>query len=223
MSPEAFEVNISSIVLLSGGLDSVVNLFEAQCAGQVLKALTFDYGQRASKKEIAAATFFCSQLKIEHQILDLSWLSRLTTTALVNENEKLPFLKNLDDIIEGNQSAKAVWVPNRNGVFLNIAASFAESLGAQFVVPGFNKEEASTFPDNSQGYIDALNLSFGLSTLSQVKVKCFTTGLGKREIVTRAKVLNIDLDMVWSCYRGGVKKCGECESCQRTLRALNAV
>ncbi|MDZ4678742.1 MAG: 7-cyano-7-deazaguanine synthase QueC [Oligoflexia bacterium] len=211
------------IVLLSGGLDSVVNLHCAHLVGKVLRTITFNYGQRSVRQEIKAASFFSQKIKVQHEVIDIPWLAKLTNTALVNNKEELPHLKNLDDMNEGNASAKAVWVPNRNGVFLNIAATFAESLGADFVVPGFNKEEAATFLDNSQSFIEATNKAFLLSTMSHVRVKCFTTDLDKTGMIKKAVELGVDLESVWSCYRDVKAPCGQCESCQRTLRARKAV
>ncbi len=210
------------VVLLSGGLDSVVNFYWAESQGEIVLALTFDYGQRAAEREIQASEFFCSELGVQHKVIRLTWLSEITKTALVNKSERLPTLKDLDDLEEGNTSAAKVWVPNRNGVFLNIAASFAESHGANFIVPGFNIEEAATFPDNSQKFIDASNGAFKLSTLAGVQVKCFTSNLNKRQMATKAQELGVNLDQVWSCYENGPSRCGKCESCLRFSRALGA-
>jgi 7-cyano-7-deazaguanine synthase len=210
------------VVLLSGGLDSVVSLFIAKNRGHIELALTFDYGQRAAANEIAAAAYFCEKLGVRHQVINISWLRDLTSTALVDQSLPLPQLKDLDDLEEGGRSAKAVWVPNRNGVFINIAASFAESLGVANIVPGFNKEEAATFPDNSEEFITAVNGSLSLSTLSKVKVVCFTSDMTKTDLIRAAKELAIPLDKLWSCYRAGTRPCGVCESCQRTQRALNS-
>ncbi len=208
------------ISLLSGGLDSVVNLFLAKKSGLVLRALTFDYGQRAAFPEIKAAKYFASKLEIPHEVISIPWLATLTKTALVNKGVEIPQIKDLDDLEEGKDTAQKVWVPNRNGVFLNIAASYAESLGAHYIVPGFNKEEAATFPDNSQSFIDISNKAFTLSTLTGVKVKCFTTSLNKVEMAREAVKLGIDLKKLWSCYENGEDPCLKCESCQRTTRAL---
>jgi len=212
------------VVLLSGGLDSTVNLYEANRAGRVTRALTFNYGQRAALREIEAARFFCDQLGVQQEIIEIPWLGKVTSTALVQSSQELPHLKNLDDMKEAGESAKAVWVPNRNGVFLNIAASFAEGLGAEYVVPGFNAEEGATFLDNTQEFLDRTTEAFNLSTMSGVKATCFTTGFDKKQMMKRAVELGMDLTRVWSCYRGDVEKpCGECESCQRFQRAREAV
>ncbi len=211
------------ISLLSGGLDSVVNLFLAHKSGLVLRALTFDYGQRAAAQEIKAAKYFSNFLDVSHEVITLPWLGKLTQTALVNIDMEMPAIKNLDDLEEGLGSARKVWVPNRNGVFLNIASSFAESMGADYVVPGFNKEEAATFPDNSQEYIEACDKALSLSTLSHVKVKCFTTSFDKVAMAQEAAKLGIDFRKLWSCYEGNSTPCLKCESCKRTTRALEVM
>lgn len=211
------------IVLLSGGLDSVVNLHCAKLEGEVVKALTFDYGQRARLQEIKASRYFCNKLNIPHEVIDLPFLKNLTQTSLVNTDATVPQLNNLDDMTEARGTARLVWVPNRNGLFINIAACFAESLDAEFVIPGFNKEEAATFPDNSPAFITAASSVLSLSTLSQVKVACFTTGFDKTEMMKKAKELGVELKHVWSCYLAAEKPCGQCESCQRSDRAFKAV
>src|SRR5204862_304097 len=70
------------------------------------------------------------------------------------------------DSARAHETARAVWVPNRNGILVNIAAGFAESLGAASVVVGFNREEAETFPDNTLDFAAAATAALGFSTLS---------------------------------------------------------
>jgi 7-cyano-7-deazaguanine synthase len=214
----------SFVVLLSGGLDSTLNLYEAHAAGAVKLALTFDYGQRAAAKEIQSASALAKSLDIAHQVLKLDWFSFFTKSSLVNRGEAIPVGKqiSIDDQARSEASAKAVWVPNRNGIFLNIGAAFAEGLGATDVVPGFNIEEAATFPDNSEDFLDALSGSLAYSTGGRVKASCFTTRLNKTAIVRRGRELKMQFDLVWPCYFGGEKPCGDCESCQRFERAMQA-
>jgi 7-cyano-7-deazaguanine synthase len=214
----------SAVVLLSSGLDSTVNLYKGVRELQVRLVLTFDYGQRAAVKEIEHSRKICSDLKLPHQIIDLKWLSEITSTALVNKNETVPQGSDvqIDNFTQSMVTAKAVWVPNRNGVFLNIAAAVAESLKADFVVPGFNKEEATTFPDNSVDYLKALDRAFSFSTATQVKTLCYTQNMDKTEIVKLARELNVPLNEVWPCYFSGAELCKECESCKRFFRALGA-
>ncbi len=213
------------VVLLSGGLDSTVNLFAADRELDVVLALTFNYGQRAFTGENTASAEFCRQLGLKHRLIDLTWFRDFTETSLINLSQEIPVGDRVD--IDGEEAsietAKAVWVPNRNGIFLNIAAGFAEGLGAEYVIPGFNLEEAQTFPDNSQDYLQALDVSFSFSTANQVKTKCFTTEMTKPEIARLGKTLNVDFSQMWPCYHNGHKWCGKCESCQRDRRALQEI
>lgn len=217
---------MKAVVLLSSGLDSTVNFHEAlhlknQSRGkdEVVLCLTFDYGQRAAAKEIENAKKQCEAHGIPHKVIDLKWFSDFTNTSLVSQKMDIPTQVKIESLSASQESAKAVWVPNRNGIFLNIAAGFAEGLGADCIIVGFNKEEAATFPDNSQEYLEKLNDAFEYSTANKIKVTCFTTDLDKTQIAKRAKELNVNLNWVWPCYKGGDKICGECESCSRYLRA----
>lgn len=211
----------SAIVLLSSGLDSTVNLYAALRDYKVMRVLTFNYGQRAARREIEQSAKICAQLSLEHQVIELPWLKQVTNTALVNAGAEVPQGTNvkIDDYQQSMKTAHAVWVPNRNGVFLNVAAAIAEGLGADFVVPGFNKEEATTFPDNSKDYLSALDHCFSFSTETAVKTLCFTVDMNKTEIVALGRELSVPFDFMWPCYFDRETICGECESCQRFLRA----
>lgn len=211
-----------SVVLLSGGMDSTVNLFEARQHSEVVLALTFDYGQRAAIREIAATKKLTAELKIKHQVLPLAFIKDFGGSSLTDNSMEIPTGRNvsIDDLSISQKSAKSVWVPNRNGIFLNVAAGFAESLKADWIIPGFNKEEATTFPDNSQGYLEAATESLAYSTQNKVQVKCFTTHLDKTEIVKLGEKLNVNWKNIWPCYYNHETWCGQCESCQRSLRAF---
>lgn len=215
---------MKSVVLLSAGLDSTVNLYEAQSKGQVLLALTFDYGQRAREKEIQSASQIAQALKIRHQVIALQFFKDFGGSSLVDHQLTLPTDRDveIDNLRTSQKTAQSVWVPNRNGIFLNIAAGFAESLGADVIIPGFNLEEAQTFPDNTQGFLDQLSGSFFYSTSNKVKAKCFTTSLNKTEIVKRGLELQVDFQRIWPCYQAFEKWCGVCESCKRSKRAFEA-
>jgi len=216
---------MKAITLLSSGLDSVAALAIAAESCEIDMALTFDYGQRAGQREIEYSRKVCEHFRIENRIINLGWLGEITNTSLVNRNEEVPSLS-FEDIDEAapatitENSAKSVWVPNRNGVMLNIAGSFAESRGCDYIVVGFNGEEAGTFPDNSFDYVQAMDHAFSYSTQNGVKVLAPLIKLGKTEIVKRALESKAPLEYSWSCYHGREIPCGECESCVRRARAF---
>lgn len=212
-----------SIILLSGGLDSSANLAFTDYFDEPTLALTIDYGQKAAPAEIKAAAKMAKYYGVEHQVLDLKWLGALGGSALTSASMVVPQLKTseLDNEVVTKDSAKQVWVPNRNGVLINVAAAIAESKKAQQVVVGFNKEEAATFPDNSSQFLGVATLSLKYSTGNGVKVACYTDMMVKKEIVQALRNLPKEFPFkdVWSCYLNGDKPCGECESCKRFARA----
>lgn len=209
------------IALLSGGLDSVVSAFAVAREGGRGEAVFFDYGQRAVKREKAAAKAVASRLGLGFRPVPLPFLAQVTRTALVMNDRVIPQIKTekLDNREEALKSAQQVWVPNRNGLFLNVAAALAEGLGFGRIVVGFNAEEAATFPDNSANFVNKAEEFFRLSTLSFIRVIAPTLGMNKTEIVRYGLKLDVPFDLVWSCYLGGARLCGRCESCLRSIRA----
>ena len=207
-----------SIVLLSGGLDSLVSLGLKRNELNVSLALTFDYGQKSAQQEIDASKKICEYYGIEHEVIKLDWLKNITQTSLVSDDE----IPTGDALNDGNQSMKSVWVPNRNGLFLNIAGSFADSYGYDYILIGANKEEAQTFSDNTQEFIDAINKEFEYSTQNAPKVVAPLINYIKNDIVMLALDSGIPLELTRSCYQGGAKHCGICESCVRLKNSLLA-
>ncbi|MFA5795074.1 MAG: 7-cyano-7-deazaguanine synthase QueC [Candidatus Brocadiia bacterium] len=203
-----------AIALLSGGLDSAVSLSIALRKGiKVKEAVTFDYGQKAVRQEIRCARRICRKYHIRHQVFDIRWLGRLSPNALIDRNKSLPSPRPGSAITK--EISRQVWIPNRNALFINIAAAMAEARGYQHIITGFNLEEARNFPDNSIDFINAINITLRYSTLNKVKVVSFTGRMDKKAIMRRARMLKINLSDTWSCYQGGRKPCGRCESCLR--------
>lgn len=205
-----------SIILLSGGLDSLVSLGAAKEEFNITLALTFDYGQKSAGYEIDASKKICDYYKINHKVIKLDWLKEITHTSLVS-NDEIPTGEGLKDSVE---SMKNVWVPNRNGLFLNIAGAFADGENYSHIFIGANKEEAQTFSDNTQNFIDAVNKEFEFSTQNQVKVIAPLINLDKNEIVKLALDKGVPLELTRSCYKNSLKHCGNCESCTRLKNAL---
>lgn len=211
----------SCVVLLSGGLDSVVATAMVRQSMRVALALTFDYGQRAAAREISTARALCQRWEIPHQVIALPWLGDNGASALTHHTQELPRLQasQLDELTATARSAQQVWVPNRNGVFVNTAAAIAEARGISWIVAGFNREEAVTFPDNGPHYVEAVNRALHYSTNGKVSLISPTQAMTKTEIVAWARENGVPLDAIWPCYEGGETWCRQCESCLRFLRA----
>ncbi len=214
---------MKSVAILSGGLDSLVSLALAKKESEAVLAITFDYGQKAAAEEIKAATKISKHYSVPHKVIVLDWLKQITKTSLVSPREEVPTVREQD--LEGRleitqASAKAVWVPNRNAVFVSIAASFAEALGAELIVAGFNSEEAQTFSDNSLQFVSSCNQLLRLSTLTKPKLTSYVQSYNKSGIVNTGLKLGVPFELLYSCYRGAKKMCGRCESCSRTIKAF---
>lgn len=214
---------MSSIVLLSSGLDSAVAFKIAYDEMGVALALTFDYGQRAATKEIERARAICERFHVKHEVIKTPWLKAITATALVNKSAAVPSPteSELDDIKgKALETAHQVWVPNRNGAFINIAACYADALKYDCIVCGFNAEEGATFPDNTPEFVEAISRSLKYSTENHAKVIAPVINLNKEQIIRKGAEIDAPLDLSWSCYFAKDKPCGECESCKRRARAF---
>lgn len=214
-----------AVVLLSGGLDSTVSLAQGINQYEVVLALTFNYGQRAFGKEVRASRAIADYYHVRHEVIALPWLSALLPKALRVRREGVDPLVPTEWQPESRQEAdffeaKPVWVPNRNGLFLNIAATYAEAYGAQVILFGANAEEAERFPDNSEAFRERINAAFELSTLNGPQVVCPVGMLDKAQIVDRAQALQVPLHLIWSCYNDADQQCGDCPSCVRLKQAL---
>jgi 7-cyano-7-deazaguanine synthase len=211
-----------AVALLSGGLDSgtALALWRAG-GGEVALALTADYGQRAAPAELAAAQRLAARLDVPWRAVHLPWLrdaAELAGSALIAGGRPLP--RGTPAQPGDAASARAVWVPARNVVLVAAAAAFADALGAECVLDGFNREEAATFPDNSPVFVDALTRALAFGTRAGVVVESPTLDLDKRAIATAARAHGLRPADFWSCYEDGPVPCGRCESCARSRRAF---
>jgi len=216
---------MKSVCLLSGGLDSLVSLALAKKETEVLLAITFDYGQRSFRDEKESSSKIASHYGVHHKIVKIDWLGEITKTALVDKKKTVPSVteKEIDtkpDLLHNN--AKLVWVPNRNAVFVNISASFAESLGADQIVAGFNSEEAATFPDNSLQFVNCVNSLFRVSTFSKPRLISYVQSYNKGGIVNTGIKMKVPFELLYSCYNSSKdgRMCGTCESCVRLKMAF---
>ncbi len=112
----------------------------------------------------------------------------------------------------------STYVPARNTIFLSFALSFAEAIGAQAIFIGANALDYSGYPDCRPDYYAAYQKVIEKGTKAK-KIKIVTPliDLTKAEIIKLGRKLGAPLEMTWSCYQGGSKPCGVCDSCR--LRA----
>ncbi|MFH1825593.1 MAG: 7-cyano-7-deazaguanine synthase QueC [Candidatus Firestonebacteria bacterium] len=201
-----------AVVLLSGGLDSTTTLYFARKEGYKCFCLIFDYGQR-HKKEIKSAVKISKKLKCKYQIvkIKLPW----SKSALTDKKILVPINR---DIKKMKKEIPVTYVPGRNTIFLSFAISYAESINADVIFTGANAIDYSGYPDCRPNFYKAFQKIIKLGTKKGVegkKIKIITPLIkkSKAEIVKLGKKLKIPFDLTWSCYKGGRKPCGKCDSC----------
>jgi 7-cyano-7-deazaguanine synthase len=210
-----------AVVLLSGGLDSATTAAIASQEGYDVIALSFRYGQR-HQRELEAATEIARALGIqEHFIVDIN-LGQWGGSALTDSSIPVPTEGVNPKIIP------LTYVPGRNTVFIAIALSLAEARGAQAIYLGINAVDYSGYPDCRPEYLSAYQQLANLSSKVGIEGKApqLIAPLiqdSKVEIVRRALNLGVPIEKTWSCYQGGEKPCGLCDSCRLRDRALREV
>lgn len=209
-----------AISVFSGGLDCTVatSVFDEEYE---IHAITFDYGQKAVKQEISASKRICEKMGWTHEVIALPWLSKISTSSL-NTDADIPELgeDELDDLDKSSETASNVWVPARNTVFTSIALSYAESIGAEIIIVGWNGEEGATFPDNSKPYLEEFNNLIDVGSPDKIRIEAPAIDLNKEEIVELGIKVGAPMELSYSCYKGDDKPCGVCESCVRRKRAF---
>lgn len=212
-----------AISVLSGGLDCTIAT-SVFAKDYEIHAITFDYGQKAFMREAQAAREICSKMGWTHEVIDLPWLAKISNSSL-NTSEEIPELSenDLDDLEKSMQSASSVWVPARNMVFTSIAVSYAESIGAEKIIVGWDAEEAATFPDNSKEFLETFNDLVDVGSPKKIEIEAPLIDLNKEEIVKLGLDIGAPIELSYSCYKGRDKQCGVCESCVRRKRAFKNV
>ena len=208
----------TAIILLSGGLDSLVSLACSKC--EIKLGIIFDYGQNAFSYEKKAAEKIANHYGFKLEEIKLDWLKNITNNGLTKK-EKIHSIENLNNFKERKKSMESVWVPNRNALFINIAAAYCEVHDIDCIIIGANKEESKTFKDNSADFITAMNKSLENSANKKIEVLAPLINFNKAEIVKEGIKNNVPFEYLYSCYFGEEKHCGKCESCLHLKEALS--
>lgn len=201
-----------AVVLLSGGLDSAVTLYMARKDGYECHCLIFDYGQRHKKEIGQAKKIACaagSDLKVVK--LKFPWKG----SSLVDTEQVMPMGRTVQEIKDAD--VPSTYVPGRNTIFLSIAASFAEAIGASAIFIGAHYEDSSGYPDCRKEYLEAFDRVIKLGTKAGIKnmleLKFPLIRKSKDQIIKTGISLGVPFELTWSCYSGGKTPCGQCDSC----------
>lgn len=219
------------VTLLSGGLDSTTVLAHAKGQVDHMSALTFQYGQTHSK-EVDCARRIANIMGVEHELLDISFLSQVAWYSALTNPDRFPVPSDRSEEQIGH-GVPITYVPMRNTIFLSLASAYLESrvlhaievegadpssvTASVYMAP--NALDYSGYPDCRpefyQAMKEALALGSKLWTEYQVPIRVDTPiiKLSKAEIVALGVSLGAPLEYTWSCYEGRDLPCGSCDSC----------
>jgi len=202
-----------AIVLLSGGLDSTTLLYYVKSKKYEPLCLIFDYGQR-HKKEIIQAKKIAELTNSKYYIVKfkLDW----SGSSLIDIRKKLPYHKISE--IGKTKTFPSTYVHGRNTIFLSFAISLAEARKIKDIFIGANEVDFSGYPDCRKGYFSAWEkLLESLGLKNKVNIIAPFLRMSKKEIICLGMKLKVPYGLTWSCYFGGSRPCGKCDSC--VLRA----
>lgn len=182
--------------LLSGGMDSTVLLYDLIGQDCNVHCVLFNYHQK-HVQELEFAKYHCRRM------------GELFTTI------EVPQLRG-SALTDGIGSCV---VPNRNAILLSLAVNLAVSIGAEAVTFAANKDDEAGFPDCRMAFLQTFN---NMLTTAEIPVEVCAPFLDKSKawIAALGRDMGVELNQTWSCYRGGLKPCGECSACLKRESAL---
>ncbi len=210
-------VTMKVVLLVSGGMDSLVTTAITAAAGLDLAAMHVNYGQRTWQRELECFRLICNHYGIAERLeIDAGYFAAIGGSSLTD----LSMLVGGADL-QGT-TIPASYVPFRNAGFLSMAVSWAEVIGAERICIGAVEEDSSGYPDCRQVFYDAFNKVVELGTRPETRILIQTPliAMQKSEIVLKGMELDAPFEYSWSCYKSEGKACGLCDSCARRLRAF---
>lgn len=211
----------TAVVLMSGGMDSATALAITIKEGNRVIGLTFDYGQR-HRKEVDAAERIANHFRVaDHRTVTMD-LSGIGGSALTDKRIRLPEQRRIEEIGRG---IPITYVPARNTIFLAYALGLAEAAAAKSIVIAANQIDFSGYPDCRPEYYLAFREVARLGTKrgiegDVIEIRTPLIRMSKADIVRKGEELAVPWALTWSCYRGGAKACGVCDSCQLRLKGF---
>ncbi len=208
-----------AVVLLSGGLDSCTCMAVAHDRGYELYPISFNYHQRHSI-ELEGAKKIAAHYKVKKHLIIETNMEQIGGSALTDEHIDVP---------EGDVERKDVpvtYVPARNLIFLSYALGYAEVVGASHVFIGVNSVDYSGYPDCRPAFIERFQAIADYATTAtavqgkSIRIETPLQNLSKKDIVLLADKLKAPLAYTHSCYKGGEKACGVCDSCKLRLQGF---
>jgi len=207
---------MTTLVVCSGGLDSVTLAYQVRAEAELGRLVSFDYGQR-HKRELEFAARAAVDLGVRHVVVDLSDIARhLTGSALTDDI----------DVPEGHYeeaNMRTTVVPNRNAIFLTVAFAMAAAGGATRVAAAVHAGDHFIYPDCRPEFIAAFQAmqDTSLEGIGQIDLFAPFVTWSKADIVSQGNALGVPFEQTWSCYQGGDRHCGRCGTCVERAEAFH--
>ncbi len=207
---------MKTIVICSGGLDSVTLAYKAAKESTLLGLVSFDYGQR-HKRELGYAAIAAKALGVPHHILDIANVGKMLSGSALTDNLDVP------DGHYAEENMKVTVVPNRNAIMLAIAYGVASAQGADRVAAAVHGGDHFIYPDCRPDFIKAFETMQNFALEGYSSISLFTPFLEKTkaDIVAEGARLGVDFANTWSCYKGGEVHCGRCGTCVERREAFD--
>ncbi len=207
---------MKTLVICSGGLDSITLAYKVAKENELLGLISFDYGQR-HKKELDYAAAAAHDLGVPHNIIDISSIGALLTGSALTDDVDVP------DGHYAEDTMKATVVPNRNAIMLTIAYGVAASRGAQAVATAVHGGDHFIYPDCRPEFAAAFQEMQDHALDGVAKIKLYTPfiDIPKSEIAAIGDGLNVPFEKTWSCYKGRDIHCGRCGTCVERIEAFD--
>ncbi|MDR0926376.1 MAG: 7-cyano-7-deazaguanine synthase QueC [Ignavibacteria bacterium] len=207
-------MNKKAVVLLSGGMDSLLTLSMALNSGYYVYPLHLNYGQATEPKEYECFNNILKYYGLnENLIVDVEHLRKIGGSTLTDANMQ-----------QDNADIPNSYVPFRNANILAIATSWAEVIGASALYIGASEVDYSGYPDCRREFFDAFEQTIRLGTKPDTHITIETPliRMTKADIVNKGIELAIPFELSWSCYYSNDEACGECDSCKLRLKGFAA-
>jgi 7-cyano-7-deazaguanine synthase len=197
------------IILVSGGMDSLVCAAVAASYCDEIYFLHLNYGQKTEARELQSFQQLVAFYKpADTMIVDVSYLKQIGGSSLTDDNIEVKDYTGKAEIPDS-------YVPFRNAHLVTIAVSWAEVIGADSIYIGAVEEDSSGYPDCRETFYQALEKAVDLGTKDDTKIKLMTPIIHKTkpEIIKLGQDLGVPFHYSWSCYKNNDIACGVCDSC----------
>ncbi len=207
---------MKTIVICSGGLDSVTLAHKVAKERELAGLVSFDYGQR-HRKELGFAKDCAKALGVDYSEIDISSVGAMLGGSALTDDVEVP-----DGHYE-EESMKVTVVPNRNAIMLAIAYGVASARGAGSVATAVHGGDHFIYPDCRPEFIDAFEKmqKHALDGLGEIELYAPFVRISKADIVSCGAALGVNFADTWSCYKGGELHCGRCGTCVERREAFD--